>query len=171
MERGTFSVKDFIAKHENTLRVQGAAVYLAGRNDVVPVSLLQNLKHNKILHERIILLHVVTEHIPRVEGAHRVENVELAKNFHALTIHYGFMEQPNIPRALLLESLSCPFSFNMKETSFFIGRPMIAIIDRSKWRRLEMRIFKFMHRNALPATEFFQIPARRVVELGGEIEI
>ncbi len=81
------------------------------------------------------------------------------------------MEQPNIPRALLLKSLKCPFSFNMAETSFFIGRPLIVVVGPSKWRRLKTRIFKYMHRNALPATEFFQIPASRVVELGGEVEI
>jgi KUP system potassium uptake protein len=171
LESGTFPVDDFIAKYQDKPRVQGTAVYLAGRNDVVPVSLLQNLKHNKVLHERIMLLHVTTEHVPRVNSARRVDDAELTKDFHSLTVRYGFMEQPNIPRALLLESVGCPFSFNMAETSFFIGRPVIVAVGPSKWQRLKIRIFKFMHRNALPATEFFQIPAGRVVELGGEVEI
>jgi KUP system potassium uptake protein len=171
LESGTISVADFLTKYRDQSRVKGTAVYLAGRNDVVPVSLLQNLKHNKILHERIVLLHVATEHIPRVDPAQRVKDASLAKDFHAMSVLYGFMEQPNIPRALLLESLACPFNFNMAETSFFIGRPMIVAISPSKWSRMKIHIFKFMYRNALPATEFFQIPAGRVVELGGQVEI
>ncbi|MGJ0507678.1 MAG: potassium transporter Kup [Methylocystis sp.] len=171
LESGTIPVLDFLAKHQDQTRVKGTAVYLAGRNDVVPVSLLQNLKHNKILHERIVLLHVTTEHVPRIDMAKRIEDVDLAKDFHAMSVRYGFMEQPNIPRALLLESLSCPISFNIAETSFFIGRPVIVAVSASKWSRIRIHIFKFMHRNALPATEFYQIPPSRVVELGGQIEI
>jgi KUP system potassium uptake protein len=158
-------------EYQDKARVKGTAVYLAGRDDVVPVALLQNLKHNKILHERIVLLYVETKHVPRVDTAQRVKEADLAKDFYAMSVHYGFMEQPNIPRALLLESLSCPFSFNMAETSFFIGRPVIAAVSPSKWSRMKIHIFKFMYRNALPATEFFQIPAGRVVELGGQVEI
>jgi KUP system potassium uptake protein len=171
LESGTIPVAEFLARYQDNARVKGTAVYLAGRNDVVPISLLQNLKHNKILHERNVLLHVSTEHVPRVDAGQRVGDADLAKDFHAVSVRYGFMEQPNIPRALLLESLSCPFSFNMAETSFFIGRPMIVAVSPSKWSRIKIHIFKFMHRNALPATEFFQIPAGRVVELGGQVEI
>jgi KUP system potassium uptake protein len=95
----------------------------------------------------------------------------LDDEFYATTIHYGFMEQPDIPRALLLESRSVPFHFNMMETSFFVGRLTIVPAGLSKWRRFKLRIYQFLHRNALPATEFFQIPPGRVVELGGQVEI
>jgi KUP system potassium uptake protein len=171
LERDTFPIEGFITKMADKPRVKGTAVYMSGRTDVVPVPLLHNLKHNKVLHERIILLHVETEQIPRVDPARRVETTSLGDDFHAVTIRYGFMEQPDIPRALLLESLTMPFQLNMAETSFFVGRLTIVPASLSKWRRFKLRLYQFMHRNSLPATEFFQIPPGRVVELGGQIEI
>jgi KUP system potassium uptake protein len=171
LERDTFPIASFIAQFHGKPRVKGTAVYMSSRSDVVPVPLLHNLKHNKVLHERIVLLHVETEQIPRVDPSQRVESTTLEDDFFAMTIHYGFMEQPNIPRALLLESLAVPFHFNMMETSFFVGRLTIVPIGLSKWRIFKLRIYQFLHRNALPATEFFQIPPGRVVELGGQVEI
>ncbi len=171
LERDTFPLADFIAKFHGKPRVQGTAVYMTSRTDVVPVALLHNLKHNKVLHQRIVLLHVVTRNVPRVDPARRVEAEELEDDFHALTLHYGFMEHPNIPRALLLESVTSPLHFNMMDTSFFVGRLTVVSVSRSRWRRLKLHIFQLMHRNALAATEFFQIPAGRVVELGGQVEV
>lgn len=171
LERDTLPIPSFIAQFRGKPRVKGTAVYMSSRSDVVPVPLLHNLKHNKVLHERIVLLHVETEQIPRVDPSRRVESTTLEDDFFAMTIHYGFMEQPNIPRALLLESLTVPFHFNMMETSFFVGRLTIMPIGLSKWRIFKLRIYQFLHRNALPATEFFQIPPGRVVELGGQVEI
>jgi KUP system potassium uptake protein len=170
-ERDTFPLQHFIAKFHGKPRVEGTAVYLSGRVDIVPVPLLHNLKHNKVLHERIVLLRVLTEHVPRVEPARRVETTELTDGFHAMTLRYGFMDQPNIPRALMLESAGCPLIFNMMHTSFFVGRLTIIPSGHSKWWRFKLIIFEFMHRNALSATEFFQIPPGRVVELGGQVEI
>jgi KUP system potassium uptake protein len=171
LERDTLPIASFVEQFHGKPRVKGVAVYLSGRTDVVPVPLLHNLKHNKVLHERIVLLHVQTEHIPRVASSQRVESTALHDDFYALTIRYGFMEQPNIPQALLLESPTVPFSFDLMDTSFFVGRLTIVAVGLSKWRRFKLRIFQFMHRNALPATEFFQIPAGRVVELGGQVEV
>ena len=171
LERDTFPISQFIASFHDKPRVKGTAIYLSSRNDVVPVPLLHNLKHNKVLHERIVLLHVRTEQMPRVEPSQRIATGALGDDFFAMTAHYGFMEQPNIPRALLLESVDVPFIVNMMETSFFVGRLTILPTGVSRWRRLKLRIFQVMHRNALPATEFFQIPAGRVVELGGQVEI
>jgi KUP system potassium uptake protein len=170
-ERDTFPLQHFIAKFHGKPRVEGTAVYLSGRVDIVPVPLLHNLKHNKVLHERIVLLRVLTEHVPRVEPARRVETTELTDGFHAMTLRYGFMDQPNIPRALMLESAGCPIIFNMMHTSFFVGRLTIIPSGHSKWWRFKLNIFEFMHRNALSATEFFKIPPGRVVELGGQVEI
>lgn len=171
VERDTFPLASFITNFHGKPRVKGTAVYMSSRVDVVPAPLLHNLKHNKVLHERVVLLHVVAEHIPRVAPAQRVEAIELADDFHALTVRYGFMEQPDIPRALILESVACPLSFNMMDTSFFVGRWTIVALSRSWWRRSKLHIFQIMHRNALPATEFFRIPAGRVVELGSQVEI
>jgi KUP system potassium uptake protein len=171
MERDTFPLGDFIARFHGKPRVEGTAVYLTGRADVVPVALLHNLKHNKVLHRRIVLLHVATRQVPRVVPAERVETTTLGDDVHAMTLHYGFMEQPDIPRALMLESISCPLNFNMMDTSFFVGRLTVTPVGRSRWRRLELRIFEIMHRNALAATDFFRIPPGRVVELGGQVEV
>jgi KUP system potassium uptake protein len=171
LERDTLPIEQFVAGMAGKPRVKGAAVYLSSRTDVVPVPLLHNLKHNKALHERIVLLHVETEHSPRIDPNQRVQSAPLEGGFHAVNIRYGFMEQPNIPRALLLESLSLPFVFNMMETSFFLGRISVVPVGLSNWRSFKLRIFQIMHRNALPATEFFQIPPGRVVELGSQVEI
>ncbi len=170
LERDTFPLADFIKNFHDKPRVSGTAVYMSSRNDVVPVPLLHNLKHNKVLHQRVVLLHVLADHVPRIEPAQRVETIELPDDFHAVTIHYGFMQQPNIPRALMLESVGSPLSFNMMDTSFFVGRLTI-LPSGSRWRRLKLGIFELLHRNALPATEFFHIPAGRVVELGGQVEL
>ena len=146
-------------------------MYLTSRTDVVPVPMLHNLKHNKVLHERVVLLNVATEHTPRVDATNRVECKELPDNFFALKLRYGFMEQPDIPRALMLEMLSSPLRFNMMDTSFFVGRLSVTAASKSAWRRFTTRVFEVLHRNSLPATEFFKIPAGRVVSLGSQVEI
>jgi len=92
-------------------------------------------------------------------------------DFHSLCVRYGFMEQPNIPVALSDEKGECPLHFNMMDTSFFVGRLSVTPRGHSRWWRLKMQVFKFLHRNALPVWEFFRIPAGRVVELGGQIEL
>jgi len=171
LERDTFPIASFITRMVDKARVRGTAVYLTGRTDAVPVPLLHNLKHNKILHERIVLLHVENEQTPRIDPAARVETSRLDGEFYAVNIRYGFMEQPDLPHALLLESLTTPFQLNMAETSFFVGRLTIVPIGLSAWRRLRLRFYQFMHRNALSATEFFRIPPGRVVELGTQVEL
>jgi KUP system potassium uptake protein len=171
LERDTFPLADFIRKFHGKPRVQGSAVYLSSRHNVVPVPLLHNLKHNKVLHERVVILHVQTEQVPRIHTAQRVETQDLGDEFYSVTLRYGFMEQPNIPRALILESIGCPLRFNMMDTSFFVGRLSILPTSAFKWRRFKMSVFEFLYRNAVPATEFFQIPPGRVVELGSQVEI
>jgi len=170
LERDTLPLSLFIKSVQAKPRVQGTAVYLTSRTDVVPVPLLHNLKHNRVLHERIVLLHVVTQAIPRIAPDRRLEVEHLEAEFHAVTVRYGFMEQPNIPQAL--ESCATrQLTFDMMETSFFVGRLSIVPIGRSRWRRIRIKIFEVMHRNAQAATEFFSIPPNRVVELGGQIEV
>jgi KUP system potassium uptake protein len=131
---------------------------------------LHNLKHNKVLHSRIVLLHVTTENIPRVHYHQRVETQEFDSDFYAVTARYGFMEHPSVPRALD-RCAERKLHFEMMDMSFFVGRLTIVPVSKSRWKRFEMAVFEFMHRNAQPATEFFSIPAGRVVELGAQIEI
>jgi KUP system potassium uptake protein len=170
LERDTYPLSDFIRQVHDKPRVQGTAVYMTSRLDMVPVPLLHNLKHNKVLHERIVLLHVATENIPRVAAARRIEVTHLADDFYTVVARYGFMQQPNIPRALE-ECGAQELHFNMMNTSFFVGRVMIAGAARSQMSAFRREVFETMHNNALPATEFFRIPAGRVIELGGQVEI
>jgi KUP system potassium uptake protein len=170
LERDTLPLSDFIAQVHNKTRVSGTAVYLTSRLDIVPVPLLHNLKHNKVLHERVVLLSVLTENKPRVAPDRRIEVTHLAENFHLVTARYGFMEHPNIPR-LLKDCEPCDLKFEMMATSFFVGRVTIASLARSRIKRVTRQTFDLMHRNGLSATEFFQIPPNRVVELGTQVEI
>jgi KUP system potassium uptake protein len=170
LERDTLPLSTFIQQMHNKPRVHGSAVYLTNRLDVVPVPLLHNLKHNKILHERIVLMQIKTKNIPHVDSSDRIEVHHLADNYHTITVNYGFMDSPNIPRALD-ECAMKQLRFNMMDTSFFVGRFTIVPKKRAKWRKFETKIFEAMHRNALPATEFFRIPPNRVVELGTQIEV
>ena len=170
LERDTLPLKQFIAQMHGKSRVAGTAVYMTSRVDVVPVPLLHNLKHNKVLHERIVLLHVVTRNIPRVAPDKRIEVVHLGDNFHSVVARYGFMQQPNVPRVLERCDLQ-GLTFNMMETSFFVGRVTIVPARKSRFGAMRCKIFEAMHRNALAATEFFRIPPNRVIELGGQVEI
>jgi KUP system potassium uptake protein len=170
LERDTLPLEDFIVQMHNKSRVSGTAVYMTSRVDVVPVPLLHNLKHNKVLHRRIVLLHVVTQNIPRVAPDKRVEVTHLGDDFHAIVAHYGFMQQPNVPR-LLARYSSHGLHFDMMDTSFFVGRVTIVPEKSSRFSSIRRELFAAMHRNALAATEFFHIPPNRVIELGGQVEI
>jgi KUP system potassium uptake protein len=170
LERDTLPLKDFIVQVHGKSRVAGTAVYMTSRIDVVPVPLLHNLKHNKILHERIVLLHVVTRNIPRVPPDKRIEIVHFGDNFHSVVAYYGFMQNPSVPRVLERCS-SQDLRFNMMETSFFVGRVKIVPKRKSPFGAARCKLFEIMHRNALAATEFFRIPPNRVIELGSQVEL
>ncbi len=166
----TMPLADFLAGFNPAryARVPGTAIFLVRDIDHVPVALLHALKHYKVLHERVVLLLVQTEDVPRVSGADRVEAQDLGNGFLRIRIRCGFMEQPNIPRALAQSGLE----FKPLETSFVIGREKLLASRRrtglSGWRKA---LFIIMSNNALDATEFFGLPPNRVIELGGQVEI
>ena len=152
------------------LRVPGTAVFLTSTEGRVPHALLHNLKHNKVLHERVVLLTVKSRDIPRVPLAERLKIEEFACNFRRLEAHYGFMEDQDIP-ALLEECGRRGTLFDMMETSFFVSRetliPTVAP-GMALWRE---KLFVSMSKNATKATEYFNIPTNRVVELGTQVEL
>jgi KUP system potassium uptake protein len=170
LERDTLPLAGFIKQTHGKARVPGTAVYMTSRTDVVPVPLLHNLKHNKVIHRRIVLLHVVTENAPYIAADQRIELTHLMDDFHSVVIHYGFMEQPDIPRALDACSTE-QLPFDLMDTSFFVGRLTIVPAAAPRMSRIRIKLFEAMHRNALAATEFFRIPPNRVIELGGQIEL
>jgi len=152
-------------------RVPGTAVFLTSTLGTVPHALLHNLMHNKVLHERVVFLTVVVEEVPTLADAERVELESLAHECYRLTVHYGFMEQPDIIRALEIcheRGLDC----RVMETSFFLSResiiPNIRQHGMALWRE---RLFAAMARNAGSAVEYFNLPTNRVIELGTQIEI
>jgi KUP system potassium uptake protein len=151
-------------------RVPGTAVFMTGDIDSVPTALLHNLKHNKVLHERVVLMNVHTEDIPHVPEERRIEIDHLDHNFHIVKLNYGFMDEPNIPRALA-QCRVLQFRFNLMETSFFLRREKIVAAHRAPFARWRKQVFILMANTMLNATEFFRIPTNRVIELGGQIEI
>jgi KUP system potassium uptake protein len=156
-----------IAAHP-PLRVPGTAVFLTANLEGVPHAMLHNLIHNKVLHERVMLLTVITEDVPHVPDIDHVEVQPLGNDFYRVTLRYGFKDEPDIPNAL--EQCS-GLEFNIMETSFFISREtLIATIapGMALWRE---KLFISMARNAGSISAYFKIPSNRVVELGTQIEL
>jgi len=153
-----------------TLRVPGMAVFLTGNPDYVPNALLHNLKHNKVLHEKVLFVTVSTLDEPEAGPERRTEVQELAPNIHRVLLRYGFMESPNIPRAL--EDLkSRGVDYDPMQVSYFLGREVLVRAMVPKLPLWRLYLFLIMARNAVPATEFFRIPSDRVVELGVRVAI
>ncbi len=154
---------------ERPVRVPGTAIFMARDLNQVPSALLHALKHNKALHERVVMMQVDTEDVPHVLDDRRLEIAEIGKGFYTMRVRYGFMDEPNIMRAVALCRVQ-HFHINLMDTSFYIGREKLRPRGTGflRWRD---RLFMFMNSLALDATEFFRIPPNRVVELGGQIEI
>jgi KUP system potassium uptake protein len=151
-------------------RVTGTAVYLTNNLDVVPRALLHNLKHNKVLHERIVILRVLTEDVPRVPGRERVEVEHLGANFHRVRVHCGFMESCDVAAITMSCQLGSPEP-RVMDTSFFLSRETLVPSGRpdlSPWRE---QLFLHLTNSALDATRFFKLPPDRVVEVGSRVEI
>jgi KUP system potassium uptake protein len=155
---------------EAPLRVAGTAVFMTGDINTVPLALLHNLKHNKVLHERVVLLQVLTVDVPRVSEAKRIEVRRLGKGFHAVVVRYGFMEQPDVPAALF-RCRAHGLSYDEMQTSFFLGRESLIPAARSTLGRIRQTLFIFLSTTALASKVFFRIPPNRAVELGGQVEV
>jgi KUP system potassium uptake protein len=171
--RDAMPLDDFIAalKPDHPTRIPGTAVFMTRDLEHVPLALLHALKHYRVLHQRVVMMQVETEDVPHVPEEQRLEISELGKGFYRIRLRYGFMEQPNVVRALAQCRIG-GLRFNLMETSFIIGREKLRPRPRRTafWRWRD-RLFVVMTNNMLDATEFFRIPPNRVVELGGQIEI
>ncbi len=158
-------------RKESTIpKVPGTAIFLTSDPDSVPTALLHNLKHNKILHERVVFLTVLTEPVPRVPGNDRVHVEGLAEGFYRIILRYGFSQSADIPKALRL-CRTLGLEFDLMETSFFIGRETLIPSVRADMPLWQEKVFVSMSRNALSATDFFRIPSNRVVELGTQVQL
>lgn len=170
---GSVSLEAFMKDVEKTNlpRVRGTAVFMTSNPGLAPLVLLHHVKHNKVLHEKVILLSLVTENVPKVPVREGVKVKDLGHGFYLVTAAYGFMQSPNVPQILrYCESLGLEGA--LKDTSYYLGRVAVLATPKrsalSKWRK---QIFAVLYRNARPATAFFRIPANRVIELGMQIEL
>lgn len=154
------------------VRVSGTAIFMTSNLEETPAALLHNLKHNKVLHERIMFMTILTQDVPYITKSHRLQVDKLEENVYRIVASYGFRETPDVPEIL---TLTQPFNlnFDMMETTFFLSRETLHL--RSKQARHQLlwldSLFISMLRNARSATDFFRIPSNRVVELGRQIDL
>ncbi|MBX9748320.1 MAG: potassium transporter Kup [Roseococcus sp.] len=166
-------LKSFLARlpQSRTTRVPGMAVFMTGQADYLPGALLHNLKHNKVLHERVLFVTVTNDDIPTVGPERRAEVTELGPDIHRVILRYGFQESPNIPRELERLAKEGLIGYEPMQTSYFLGRETIVAAAVPKMARWQQWLFTLLSRNSVPATEFFKIPSDRVVELGVRVAI
>ncbi|WIG54544.1 MAG: Kup system potassium uptake protein [Rhodanobacteraceae bacterium] len=172
LKHGGLALAPFIAnlaEHPPT-RVEGTAIFLVSDPDAVPHALLHNLKHNKVLHKRNVILTVETLETPYADPDERMELKDLGNDFYLLKLRFGFADDPNVPAALH-ECAKQGLEIKMMDTTFFLSRETIVATDRPGMALWRDKLFAFLARNALPATAFFSIPGNRLIELGAQVEI
>jgi KUP system potassium uptake protein len=156
--------------HHAPHRVRGAAIFLTGDPDVAPAALMHNLKHNQVLHEQIIILTVKTLQTPRAPEKERVKVEDYLPDVKRVTLTFGFMETPNVVKALT-EARKHGLKFDIMKTSFFLSRRTIVPSEKSGMPLWQDHLFIFLARNATNATDFFHIPSGRAVELGNQVMV
>ena len=171
MTRNSLPIEEFVRslKTSKVTRVPGTAIFMTSESEGTPVVLLHHLKHNKVLHEQVILLSVISREVPEVPSTDRIRLESLSEGVHRVRALYGFMEQPNVEdiRARLAEA---GIRTKKMDTTYYLGREQLIATSNEgmvKWRK---RLFAIMSRNARSATQYFSIPPNRVVELGAQIE-
>ena len=165
------TVEGFLDRLDPQLtRVPGTAVFLTGNAAVVPMALLHNIKHNQVLHQKVVLLTVRTQDIPYVAAAQRLEVEKLGKGFYRVAVSYGFMDDPDIPRALE-RCRAHALPVDLAATSYFVARETLIPSPRPELNPLEERLFMLLTASNLSATSYFRIPPDQVVELGLQLEI
>ena len=169
---GALPIELFVrdAASKSSPRVPGTAVFMYSNPDATPPALLHNLKHNKVLHERVVFLSVSTAEVPHVAADKRASVEALGHGFYRLRLTYGFMEEPHVPEALAALA-ERGLEFRPMETTYFLGRETLIPSSRPGMALWREHLFATMSRNARPATSFFRLPPNRVVELGAQIEL
>ena len=172
LAKGALPFVDFIAsvRPDSPPRVPGTAVFMSRDPDATPIALLHNLKHNKVLHERVILLTLQNEEIPRVDRKERVTVEPLGKEFYRIVARYGFIESPGVPE-VIERSRSQGLDLSLMTTTFFLSRETLLPSPKPGMALWRDKLFALMARNALRPTDFFRLPPNRVIELGMQVRI
>jgi KUP system potassium uptake protein len=155
---------------KSTTRVAGLGVFLSSRTDIVPGALLHNLKHNKVLHERVVIVNVTVDDTPLVAPERRLEVEKLGKGFYTVRVHHGFFETPDVPQALR-DARRFGLALDVDTATFFIGRETLVPAEKSELGTLRNKLYRAMASNALSPARFYNLPPNRVVELGTQIAI
>ena len=163
---------DIFAKsaRSSTARVPGTAIFMNSASNGTPSALLHNIKHNKVLHERVVVLTVKIADVPYVDEQDRCSIEELGDGFFRVVLNYGFMQETDVPKALTRQEM-CGGAFDMMKTSFFLSRQTLLSSDKPGMIIWREKLFAWMMRNAATPMEFFRLPTNRVVELGSQVEI
>jgi len=172
MNAASLPLKLFLADlpHSGIHRAPGTAVFMTGNPDGVPMVLLHQVKHNKVLHQRVLLLSILTERVPEVSSARRVEVKDLGQGFYRLVARFGFMEAPDI-RTVLHQAAKSGLVVAEHEVSYFLGRETVLASGRSGMWRPRVELYSFLSRNAVTATAYFGLPPNRVIELGAQLNL
>ncbi len=171
MADGALPIEIFAKSAQNSAtRVAGTSIFMASTNTGVPSALLHNIKHNKVLHERVLILTVAVQDMPFVDEADRYSCKDLGNGFYRVTIRCGFLEDTDVP-ALLRTLNLCGAPFDMMQTSFFLSRQTLLPSSKPGMAIWREKLFAWMLRNAASAMAFFRLPTNRVVELGSQVEI
>ena len=172
LQKDTLALNTFIQYMGDTnQRISGNAVFLTGTPQVVPHALLHNLKHNKVLHERNLLVTISIMEVPYVDTENRIETEVLDKGFYRIRLNYGFKEEPDVPKALEKAFDTLGLEYNLMDISFFVSRERLIPIMSNKMSNWREKLFVTMQKNTSPVSDFYKIPSNRVVELGSQIEI
>ncbi len=155
----------------SALRVPGTAIFMASSTAGVPSALLHNIKHNKVLHERVVILTIDIQDVPYIDPDERCEYTDMGDGFYRAVLRYGFMEDTNVPEGLKGMGQYCGGQFDMMHTSFFLSRQTLLASDKPGMPIWREKIFAWMLRNSASAMDFFSLPTNRVVELGSQVEI
>jgi len=171
LEESSVPLQVFVKSAKSAFRARGTSVFMSSSADGIPSALLHNLKHNQVVHERVIILTVKVEGVPHVDAANRSETKEVGDGFYRVILHYGFMEEVDIP-ADLQRVTDAGGPFDMMRTSFFLGRQkLIATKERPGMALWRERLFAWMLKSSESAMEFFRLPINRVIELGSQVQI
>ena len=161
---------DDVETFKQLCHVPGTALFMTANPEGTPLALLHNLKHNKVLHERNVILTIVTDEVPQVAPEKRLETEKLGSGFYRLIAHYGFMEEPNVPELLSAACLDGD-QVDLNRTTFFLSRETVVPKTSASMARWRQWLFALMSRNAQSASSFYRIPPNRVVELGMQVEL